>query len=57
MPVWFGGRDSDQAGGALILQDAEDAEPRLTARPRRTRHNRIIGSAVADFASTDASAF
>ena len=37
-PVWFGGRDSDQAGGALILQDAE---PRLTARPPRTRHNRM----------------
>ena len=36
-------------------QDAEDAEPRLTARPRSTRHDRRIGSAVANSALDDPS--
>jgi len=34
-------------------RDAEDAEPRLMARPRRTRYNRRIRCAVRDVVSAD----
>jgi hypothetical protein len=46
---------SCQACGAPKNRDAEDAEPRLTARPRRTRYNRTIGRAAADLTPADAS--
>jgi hypothetical protein len=36
-------------------RDAEDAEPRLTAWPRGTRHNWMIGGATPDFSPSDAS--
>jgi len=42
-------RAFDRAGGAPNGRDAEDAEPRLTARPRSRRHNRMIASANAGF--------
>src|SRR5688572_4200947 len=47
--------DRNQAGGAANEQDAEYAEPRLPARPRRTRHNRMMCGATAGFAPADAS--
>ena len=35
-------RPASQTGGSLNKRDAEDAEPRLTPRPRRTRYDRTI---------------
>jgi len=45
---------SGQAGVPPNKRDAEDAEPRLTARPRRTRYNRRVRCAVRDVVSADA---